>query len=217
MRQYSTFRVQRDYAVPLLEVLASMPGHQAAPRAVIAEIERRHGERIPPEQREKVPSGTDVRWENWVAWERANLIRLGLMAAPAPGIWAITEAGLQWLRDNPSATHIGRAPQPRVPREKGATGRKPAVQRRRPAQEDEQQRVMDIYRRELRAIRELLAGRGARPSDERLCDWVQFCYTFELYAEGHQLFSLVDARAVNDWLYQRTSRLARVCAAKARG
>lgn len=63
----------------------------------------------------------------------------------------------------------------------------------------------------LEQIRHFLQGRAVRPSDEVLCDWVQFCYTLELFAEGYELFRLIDPSAVNDWLYQRTKRLARVC------
>ena len=35
--------------------------------------------------------------------------------------------------------------------------------------------------------------------------------TFEMYDEGYKLFQLIVPSAVNDWLYQRTKRLARVC------
>ncbi|MHC4616933.1 MAG: winged helix-turn-helix domain-containing protein [Planctomycetota bacterium] len=64
---------------------------------------------------------------------------------------------------------------------------------------------------QLDSIRRFLQGHGVRPSDEVLCDWVQFCYTFGLYAEGHELFTIVDASSVNDWLYRRTKKLAEVC------
>ena len=64
-------------------------------------------------------------------------------------------------------------------------------------------------------IREFLRGRLARPSDEKLCDWVQFCYLFELYDEASQLFQLVDKGSVNSWLYQRTRKMAEVCRMRA--
>ncbi|TEU16815.1 MAG: hypothetical protein E3J21_09765 [Anaerolineales bacterium] len=68
-----------------------------------------------------------------------------------------------------------------------------------------------ILEERLDQIRHFLQGRAPRPSDEVLCDWVQFCYTFELFAEGYELFRLIDPSAVNDWLYERTKRLAKVC------
>jgi hypothetical protein len=66
-------------------------------------------------------------------------------------------------------------------------------------------------------VRDFLNGRAARPSDERLCDWVHLCYEFELYREGRELFALVDPAQVNPWYYERTKRLAKVCAMKVAG
>jgi hypothetical protein len=67
------------------------------------------------------------------------------------------------------------------------------------------------------AVRDFLNGRSGRPSDERLCDWVNFCYEFGLFREGRDLFKLIDPSQVNDWYYERTKRLARVCAMKVAG
>jgi len=64
----------------------------------------------------------------------------------------------------------------------------------------------------IRDICAYLKGDGAlSPSDEKLCDWVQFCYTFERFAEGAALFKLVRHDAVPSWLYERTRKLARAC------
>ena len=67
------------------------------------------------------------------------------------------------------------------------------------------------------AVRDFLNGRSGRPSDERLCDWVNFCYEFGLFREGRDLFKLIDPSQVNDWYYERARRLARVCAMKVAG
>jgi hypothetical protein len=67
------------------------------------------------------------------------------------------------------------------------------------------------------AVRDFLNGRSGRPSDERLCDWVNFCYEFGLFREGRDLFRLIDSSQVNEWYYERASRLARVCAMKVTG
>ena len=64
-------------------------------------------------------------------------------------------------------------------------------------------------------IRTFLQGRSSRPSDEVLCDWVQFCYTFELFDEGYELFNLIVHSAVNEWLYGRVRKLAQVCRIRA--
>ena len=67
------------------------------------------------------------------------------------------------------------------------------------------------------AVRDFLNGRSGRPSDERLCDWVNFCYEFGLFREGRDLFKLIDPSQVNDWYYERAKRLASVCAMKTAG
>ena len=76
--------------------------------------------------------------------------------------------------------------------------------------EDEKTWLLAV-RGEVTAIRDLLRGRGARPSDDRLCDQVQLCYLLGLYREGGALFRLVDATRVNAWYYDRTRKLAHVC------
>jgi hypothetical protein len=74
-----------------------------------------------------------------------------------------------------------------------------------------------ILDREIQAIRAFLQGRtDHRPSDEKLCDWVQFCYTFELYAEGRDLFALVSGENTNSWYFERTRKVARICEMRAR-
>ena len=52
-----------------------------------------------------------------------------------------------------------------------------------------------ILKDQIAQIRRFLKGRTLRPSDEKLCDWVQFCYTFELFVEGYELFKLIDPSA----------------------
>jgi hypothetical protein len=72
-----------------------------------------------------------------------------------------------------------------------------------------------ILDQQLAHIRTFLQGRSSRPSDVVLCDWVQFCYTFELFDEGYELFKLIVPSEVNDWLYGRTKKLAQVCRIRA--
>ncbi len=73
-------------------------------------------------------------------------------------------------------------------------------------------RPKTILAQTIREIRAYLNGDGSlAPSDEKLCEWVQFCYTFELSAEAVRLSKLVRAADVNPWLYERTRKLARAC------
>jgi hypothetical protein len=73
-------------------------------------------------------------------------------------------------------------------------------------------RILD---QEVENIQSYLQGRSVlQPSDEKLCDWVNFCYTFAMYAEGKDLFSLVSGSEVHPWYYERTRKIARVCETK---
>jgi len=48
--------------------------------------------------KERLESGTDVRWRNRVAWQRFNMVREGLISRDSPrGVWEITETGRKWL------------------------------------------------------------------------------------------------------------------------
>lgn len=67
----------------------------------------------------------------------------------------------------------------------------------------------------LESIRQVLNGSMVTPSDEVLCDWVHFCYDFELYREGQMLFTFVTPDQVNPWYYERTRKLARLCLMRA--
>lgn len=72
-----------------------------------------------------------------------------------------------------------------------------------------------ILDRQINHIREYLRGRVARPSEEVLCEWVYFCYTFELFKEAVELFNLINPEAVDTWPYERAKRIARVCRIRA--
>lgn len=60
-------------------------------------------------------------------------------------------------------------------------------------------------------VQDFLQGRTSRPTDDQLCDWVHFCYTFKFYKEGARLFELINQTAAQPWLYERAQRLAKVC------
>ena len=75
--------------------------------------------------------------------------------------------------------------------------------------------MQKILTKHVEAIRAYLRGIGtAQVSDEKLCDWVQFCYTFEMYTEGRDLFALINSNEVEPWYYERTKKIARLCAMK---
>ena len=98
---------------------------------------------------------------------------------------------------------------------KRLTNRTLQIAKRRTSNE-ERERLADLGSNLVRDIRGFLSGRKEyRPTDQQLCEWVQFCYTFELYAEGRDLFSLVNSTEVHPWLWERTRKLASICDLKA--
>jgi len=316
MRRYVAFEKERDYWVPLLQLLADMPGHQGKRTTVLREFGGRYRDFITANQREELATGEVARWSKRVEWARNLLCRWGLVDAPARGVWHITDQGIQWLQEHPDETHIDlrwQAPgsvsdratlggereassgnpgsrsftvggqqftlsaeqvlsiarqflDKGLPREAqryntwvvmvdgNALGLKwlfgevtgltqtefttysarrvfsrlgleilQLTEKPKPAKpvavarstdRDEERRWLDALRAEVTAIRELLRGRGERPTDDSLCDMVQFCYTLGLYREGWELFALVDKMRTNGWQYERTRKLAKVCELK---
>ena len=101
-----------------------------------------------------------------------------------------------------------------VPRVTGAKRPTTATKQRREPATGGPHAVLDA---EIAQVHSFLRGRSGRPSDEKLCDWVHFCYTFGLFAEARDLFRVVDPSQVHPWYYERTRRLARVCDLKAQG
>lgn len=77
---------------------------------------------------------------------------------------------------------------------------------------DEQRRMQDVQARYLtRQIHRYLDGSVERPSDEELCEWIEFCYESKLYSEGRRLFREVDAGSVSEDLYIRAKKQAEAC------
>lgn len=141
-----------------------------------------------------LPRSTFVSNQAMVTFERMGLDVQRVEDVPAPG------QGVRQALE--------------VPRVVG--GKRPATaanQRREPASGGPHA-VLDA---EIAQVHSFLRGRSGRPSDEKLCDWVHFCYNFGLFAEGRDLFRVVDPSQVHPWYYERTRRLARVCDMKARG
>lgn len=74
-------------------------------------------------------------------------------------------------------------------------------------------KLVDEY---VKQIHFFLDGRSSnRPSDEQICDWIQFCYVVGLFDEGNRLFELIDQGNLdNEWLYKRTKKISRICRIK---
>jgi len=72
--------------------------------------------------------------------------------------------------------------------------------------------IHEVLELEIASLRRFLSGANMpTPSSEKICDWINFCYLLRLYREGIELFSYVDPIDVNDWYYERTKKIAKLC------
>jgi hypothetical protein len=217
----NAFRHYADYEIPLLQVLSDLPGGQGTAQEVRDRFGERFDDRIPVEHRVYLENIRDTKWRNIVAWVRSGLSDRGLVDGPKHGIWRITDMGREHL------AQVGNPPPIASPQPASAS---PAQSRRGTTTSNDgsarahlgtsiepTRRAHAIVDAQIAAVRDLLSGRASRPSDERLCDWVHFCYELELYREGQDLFALVDPMQLNSWYYERARRLAKVCAMKVSG
>ena len=70
----------------------------------------------------------------------------------------------------------------------------------------------ELVNRKIIEIRSFLAGSpGTRPSSETICYWVWFCYEFELYKEGAQLFRKIKEDMILRDLFVLTRQLGFAC------
>jgi hypothetical protein len=85
------------YWRPTLESLVELGG-SARSDEVIERVGRKMDKILTSADREMLPSGVAVRWQNRIAWQRENMKRLGLLRDDSPhGTWEITEQGRTWL------------------------------------------------------------------------------------------------------------------------
>ena len=87
-----------DYCSALLWLMGELG--QARTSEAIAEFDRRLGDLVLPQHRELTSTGK-LKWAHDVAWSRQALVNAGLMGSGGRGVWTITEAGRDWLRDHP--------------------------------------------------------------------------------------------------------------------
>jgi len=193
-----------DYRQALLQLMDQIGS--IAVDAAPTEFLRQLNAQIPDDHRHSNVRGIQ-KWETILRSAREQLAQAGLMNDYTSGAWAITEAGRRWLREHPDGGQelLHQILQQRLQEKRQQTARSV------PTLPSADSQAHAILNQTIGQIRRFLRGGGARPSDEVLCDWVQFCYTFELYPEGHKIFTLIDAAAVDAWPYQRAKKLAQVC------
>ncbi|MHC4616932.1 MAG: winged helix-turn-helix domain-containing protein [Planctomycetota bacterium] len=109
--EWHIFDPQPDYEVPLLHLLAELPNGQGKTREVCRLFGERYRAFIPDAHYAPRGDGKPI-WDNNVRWCRQWLKQRGFLDGSTRGVWRITEAGRQWLDENPGATRIPGSPPP---------------------------------------------------------------------------------------------------------
>jgi len=201
-----------DYLIPLLKILDDLPRKVDRGENVLVMFEEKHRNEIPEYAFNASGSTGKTQWVYCIYNAKHKAIEFGLIDSPSKGIWHLTEDGHKWLLEHPNATHfIGGSVQ----------GKNINIPNRSSIKKFRSQPLTadisksKILAREITNIQAYLDGHSSlQPSAEKLCDWVNFCYTFEMYSDGGDLFALISPNEVNTWYYERTKRLAKLCELK---
>lgn len=84
-----------EFKPVIVEVLQEAGGEQEAD-LVLAALEERLADVLKPGDHETGPTG-EVRWRTAARWARKELADDGLLVAPQPGVWALTDEGMRSL------------------------------------------------------------------------------------------------------------------------
>ncbi len=94
-----SFTPVHSYWPVILQSLVDFGG-SARSELVLEKVGQRMDHILTAGDREKLPSGIDVRWKNRAAWQRYNMVRQGLLKNDSPrGTWEISEQGKRWLEE----------------------------------------------------------------------------------------------------------------------
>jgi hypothetical protein len=100
------FKSQSDYYVPLLRLLAEKYPDGAELRTVCRGFLQRYREQIPPNHTNRSDNKGREPWQLDVEWSRNTLCRAGLMDDSVRGYWRLTQAGKDWLAQNPTVFQL---------------------------------------------------------------------------------------------------------------
>lgn len=91
---------QRDFYLPILAALEEMGG-QGRMKEVLDRVGVMLSDRLSDVDWETLSDGRSIRWRNSAQWARLDMVNQGLLAADSPsGVWEITEAGREYLREH---------------------------------------------------------------------------------------------------------------------
>ena len=207
-----------DYLIPLLKILDGFPQRMGRGEDVLALFKVQYHHEIPEDAYRVAATSGKMYWVRCVYNIQGKARKLGLVENPSRGLWRLTEYGHKWLIDHPDATHFtGEEVLTKTYRFTSSSrlvkGDHQHSGKGKPVTDHSKHKILT---REIANIQIYLDGHSPiQPSAEKLCDWVYFCYTFELYPEGRDLFVLIDRDEVHSWYYERTKKLARLCELRA--
>lgn len=89
--------------LPLLKLAADGQEHRLSD---VTEVLANQFALTKEERQERLPSGTQARFDNRVGWARTYLVKAGLLEGTARGKFRITQRGLKVLQENPSDMNV---------------------------------------------------------------------------------------------------------------
>ena len=76
----------------------------------------------------------------------------------------------------------------------------------------EDEYLLKIIKTTIKEIKAFLTGDSQiAPTPEKICQWVDYCYLFEMHEDGARLFSKVPQNSIPEELYRRTKKIADAC------
>jgi hypothetical protein len=213
MTEIISLRTEDDYASALL-VLMNMIGSAMA-ADIYNTFESQLSHLIVSEHLE-TDARDDPLWVRILRNARRSLEEAGFMTSDGYGRWtrwSITDAGRVHLeqRLNGGMENIVQAWSSLIEHGISILPTVDNATRAAASTSSNDRMAHTILDSQIGQIRQFLQGRIVRPSDELLCDWVHFCYTFRLYDEGYKLFPMIDETMTAVPFYTRAKKLARAC------
>lgn len=87
------------FRIPILESLMEL-GDKAEVKTILNEVYKKMKDILNEYDKQSLPSGTGIRWQNTAQWARNSMVREGLLRAESERVsWKITEKGKEYLEN----------------------------------------------------------------------------------------------------------------------
>lgn len=96
-RAERSFTPMESFTPIILASLIELGGHGTREQ-VTDRVGKKLDDSLTEADWETLPSGSEIRWKNRVAWQRNTMVKQGLLRKDSPyGTWEIADAGRRWL------------------------------------------------------------------------------------------------------------------------